>query len=94
MITKRLLTIILTSILCIHAYDPNDLDSFLLIVFDSILIITMIWHREFWATYILSTGFISYLAKDFKQAHRQGAVIELLGWILLTISLITSFLVE
>ena len=89
--TNRLLSLIFTTGIVIKIYLENNFVEALTASTGLLVILSMIWHGDLWAKFVMPMGFLESKATDFKKSDEQGPIVCVFGWILLTLLLFTAY---
>ena len=65
----------------IRIFLIRELEAAIVVTGGTLLLILFIRNAQWFADNILSLGFMSYFAKDFKTSSGSGPALEFLGWL-------------
>ena len=76
-----LILISMATAIIIRIFLIRELEAAIVVTGGTLLLILFIRNAQWFADNILSLGFMSYFAKDFKTSSGSGPALEFLGWL-------------
>ena len=76
-----LILVSMAAAIMVRVFLIQELEAAIIVTGATILLILFIRNAQWFADNILSLGFMSYFAKDFKTSSGSGPALEFLGWL-------------